>query len=306
METETLARRVRAWLRRQPRAVLIPVAFVAAILLLTLISTVRQTLSDSKPARVEQARIAPSAQVTAAATNPMPALSSAPAIKPPVLVVTQPSKEAGSPTQVSLESRQASKAPALQVSAQSSIPPPGIELGWVKSSTFQRDQFGQFARIEATTQPDQLTNFQSQNPSFGGPDWMQTFHGWFQLDAPQTIAILRVAAGAGMVEASIDGQSLGQPLTLSVSPVSETATLHLGKGWHTFLIQASRGGFQRATAGISAQIVLGDGSTPPAPVAPYFLPPFAAGAAPIASGSHPTKPPGVPATSALTQGAGHE
>lgn len=306
METENLVKRVRAWARRQPHSVLIPAAFVAAILLLTLISAGRQELFDSKRPRIAQATVAPSVQVPAAATNPVPTLVSMPTTKPSALLAIQPSNEAGSPTQTSLEPNQSSQAPALQATAQSSVPPSGIEPGWVESSTFQRDQFGQFAKIEVTTQPDQLTSFQSQNPSFGGPDWMQTFHGWFQLDAPQTIAILRVAAGSGMVEASIDGQSLGQPLTLSDSPVSETATLHLGKGWHTFLIQTSRGGFQRATTGISAQIVLGDGSTPPAPVAPYFLPPIAAGAAPIASGSHPTTPPGLPATSASTQGAGHE
>ena len=306
METETLAMRMRAWARRQPRAVLIPVAFVAGILLLTLVAAARQQLSESKATRTAKARTSPPAQLPAAVTNPMPALASVPTLNPPVLPATQPSKEAGSPTQAALESSQVSQAPARQASAQSSLPPSAIERGWIQSSTFQRDQFGQFAKIESAEQPDQLTNFQSQNPSFGGPDWMQTFQGWFQLDAPQTIAILRVAAGSGKVEANIDGQSLGLPLTLSDSPVSETATLHLGKGWHTFHIQASRGGFQRATTGISMQIVLGDGSTPPAPVAPYFLPPIAAGAARIATGSQPTTPPGLPAISASTQEAGHE
>jgi hypothetical protein len=84
MDHETLAQRVQAWARRQPRAVLIPVAFIAIVVLLSLASAARRGLSRTAPVPEH----APVAEVV----HHEP-LAPAPVIKPPVappVAVAQP------------------------------------------------------------------------------------------------------------------------------------------------------------------------------------------------------------------------
>lgn len=300
MEHETLAQRGKAWARRQPRAVLIPVAFIAIVVLLSLASVARRGFSRtaSEPEHVPVAEVAPH--------KPLPP---APVIKPPLappMSVTQPSAAiSGTAPPVPAGAMRGSQIPTPPVILKPSVPPAGIASGWVESSTFQRDQFGQLSQIETAAEPAQLTEFQSENPARGGPDWAQKFQGWFKLDAPASISILRVAAGVGTVEAIIDGQPLGQPLSLANEPASQTATLNLSKGWHMFLIQVSRGGFQGASTGIAVQIAVGDGTTSPVPVVPYAVPPVAVG-----DTNHPTdvptSTPAKPSSAAVAAGTAHE
>ncbi|BFI96582.1 MAG: hypothetical protein RSP_20920 [Rhodanobacter sp.] len=273
MDIEIFTQRARAWARRQPRAVLIPVAFIAIVVFLTIVSMARRGLSRTVPEHSPAAMEVPNKNLPPATV-----------IKPPE--TSQAVAAHLSKTGVGIASTPVPAGTALGVPshvpmglAQAPAPPVGIAPGWVESITYQRDQFGQLAQVEALAEPAQLTSFQSENPARGGSDWAQKFQGWFKLDAPMTISILRVAAGAGTVTATIDGQSLGQPLSLTEEPVSRAATLNLGAGWHTFLVQVSRGGFQRADAGIAVQIAVGDGTTPPAPVVPYALPTAAGSAA---------------------------
>ncbi|MBD8872456.1 hypothetical protein [Rhodanobacter sp. DHB23] len=301
MGNETIAQRVQAWARRQPRAVLIPVAFIAIVVLLSLASVARRGFS--RTALVPE-------HVPVAETVLRKPLPPAPVIKPPLalpVAATQPPAVVGgtAPAVVPAEAMRGTPPLVPQAMVKPTAPPAGIASGWVESSTFQRDQFGQLSQIEAAAEPAQLTEFQSENPARGGPDWAQKFQGWFKLDAPASISILRVAAGVGTVEATIDGQPLGQPLSLANEPASQTATLNLSKGWHTFLIQVSRGGFQGASTGIAVQIAVGDGTTSPMSVVPYAMPPVAVG-----DTNHPTdvptSTPAKPSTAVAETGEGHE
>ena len=300
MDTETFTQRARAWARRQPRAVLIPVAFIAIVVLLTLVSMARRGLSRTVPEHSPTAVEVPNMN-----------LPLSPVIKPPVtsqaVAAQLPKTEVGiAPTPVPAGAALGVPSLVPLVWAQAPAPPVGIAPGWVESITYQRDQFGQLAQVEALAEPAQLTSFQSENPVRGGSDWAQKFQGWFKLDAPMTISILRVAAGAGTVAATIDGQSLGQPLSLTDEPVSRAATLNLGAGWHTFLVQVSRGGFQRADAGIAVQVAMGDGTTPPAPVVPYALPTVAGTATGLPADVQPAAPVNLSVGASPVAGARHE
>jgi len=302
MDHETLAQRVQAWARRQPRAVLIPVAFIAIVVLLSLASAARRGLSRTAPVPEH----APVAEVV-----PHEPLAPAPVIKPPVappMAVAQPPAVGGgvAPAPAPSEAIRGTPSPVPQVMAKPSAPPPGIAPGWVESSTFQRDQFGQLSQVGSVAVSTQLTEFQSENPARGGPDWAQKFQAWFKLDAPKSISILRAAAGVGTVEATIDGQPLGQPLSLANEPASQTATLNLNMGWHTFVIQVSRGGFQGASTGIDVQIAVGDGTTSPVPVVPYAVPSGEGGDTNHPADVQPSTPAKLSVVAAPATGANHE
>ena len=77
-------------------------------------------------------------------------------------------------------------------------------------------------------------------------------------------------------------------------------------GWHTFVIQMSRGGFQGASTGIDVQIAVGDGITSPVPVVPYAVPSGEGGDTNHPADVQPSTPAKLSVVAAPATGANHE
>jgi hypothetical protein len=153
-------------------------------------------------------------------------------------------------------------------------PPAGLVAGHVLETIAQRDQFGQFSVVSTSVDDAPSTSLHSIAAPADSPAWHEALTGWFRLDTPAAIAVLRIGAGAAAnagVSASIDGTSLGSGLRYG--PASETASIALAPGWHRFQIDAEGQSSTYAPPATAIELQIGNGATSPAPVVPYAVAP---------------------------------
>jgi hypothetical protein len=265
-----------AWMRRQPRAVLIPGALLLAILLLTAITSMHG--GESAPT-APQPNAQSSAPQVAAAASAVPK----PAAQPVVPQVPARAARAPTPASTSTASLSASTSTVRTAPAPAAVvAPDGVEAGHVEVITSQKDQFGSWAQVARAVESAAQTTFTTPASPGREPDWRVTYRAWIQLAAPASIVTLGVAEGAGWGEAQIDGQPVGSRL---MAGHSETASMALQPGWHTLTVSAWREGWKRGP-GIAVRVEVGDGTTPPATVTPWAVP-VPTGAAAAASTAVP-------------------
>jgi len=249
-----------AWVRRQPRAVLIPGALLLVIVLITAIASMHHS---SAPTASQPNAQSSAPQIAAAA----PALPK-PAAQP--VVPQTPARAASAPVSApaSTASPPASPSTAHAHPAPAPITPPdGVEAGRVEVVTTQKDQFGAWAQISKSVESASQTTFTTPATPGSQPDWRITYGAWIKLDRPASIVTLGVAEGSGRAEAEIDGQPLGGRL---MAGRSETASVALQPGWHMVTVSAMREGW-KAGPGITVRVEIGDGSTPPTTVTPWAV-----------------------------------
>ena len=248
-----------AWIRRQPRALVIPGALLLAIVLITAIAS----MHGSAPTASQPNAQSSAPQIAAAA----PALPK-PAAQP--VVPQAPARAASAPTAVPAATASmpasASTAQAHPASAPI-VPPDGVQAGRVEVVTSQKDQFGAWAQISKSVESASQTTFTTPATPGSQPDWRITYGAWIKLDRPASIVTLGVAEGSGRAEAEIDGQPLGGRL---MAGRSETASVALQPGWHMVTVSAMREGW-KAGPGITVRVEIGDGSTPPTTVTPWAV-----------------------------------
>lgn len=241
-----------AWMRRQPRALLIPGALLLAIVLITAVASMHG--AGDAPSTPQTVATAPA--VPKHATQPTVPQASARAARAPVAA---PGATASLPTPTTTTEPPVAPAPIT--------PPAGVEAGRVQVIRSQKDQFGSWAQVSQSVESASQTTFTTPATPGSEPDWRVTYKAWFKLDRPASIATLGVAEGAGRAEAQIDSQPLGGRL---MAGRSETASVALQPGWHTLTVIASREGWKRGP-GITVRVQIGDGTTAPAMVTPWAV-----------------------------------
>ena len=229
-------------------------------------------------------RARPAAQAVAAVPAPAPAIQPAPAAPRPVIAAV-PGAPVAAPAATAAQPPVAAAAPVA--------PPAGLVAGQVMVTDFTVDQFGGFVQTSQAVKASVSTSWSATAP--GGAGWQKTFTGWFRLSAPARVAVLRRGGGiaARHVRGAIDGTELG-PSLVGVT-ASETASITLAAGWHTFEVSAD------STAGTAltptaVELLVGDGVTEPAPVVPYAVP------AHVPAATAPASAASVPAQRASTTG----
>jgi hypothetical protein len=235
------------WIKRQPRALLIPGALIAIVVIATLAASLHHNAPQAAVQAVPKAAQPTASQVLHAA----------------VQRATQP---ATAPTAPGAGNALAIEAPAL-------TPPAGLQQGFVTVALSQADQFGQYAQVAQKIEPAAETTFTARATYQHIPDWQQTWTAWFKLNHPASVAVLSVTGGTGTVSASIDGAPLGGEVGhwSGFRSQQTTASVALAAGWHKLEVVTGRSGDQGG-AGVVAQIALGDGTNPPAPVVPWAVP----------------------------------
>jgi hypothetical protein len=260
------------WIKRQPRALLIPSALVAIVVVATLAASLHHNAPQAAVQAVPKAAQPTASQVLHAA----------------VQRATQP---ATAPTAPGAGNALAIEAPAL-------TPPAGLQQGFVAVALGQADQFGQYAQVAQKIEPAAETTFTARATYTHIPDWQQTWTAWFDLDHPASVAVLSVTGGTGTVSANIDGAPLGGAVNhwSGFRAQQATASVALAPGWHKLQVVTGRSGDQGG-AGVVAQIALGAGTNPPAPVTPWAAP---ATPAPVAAEPKTTNRP-VPAVASTKE-----
>lgn len=240
------------WIKRQPRALLIPGALIAIVVIATLAASLHHASTNVSPAAAQAAPKA-AAQPTVAET-----------LHNAVQAVTQP---ATAPAKLGARPAvQAIEAPAL-------TPPAGLQQGFVAVALGQADQFGQYAQVAQKIEPAAESTFTARATYTHIPDWQQTWSAWIKLNRPARVAVLSVTGGTGTVSASVDGAPLGAAVNhwSGFRSQQTTSSVALAPGWHKLQVVTGRSGDQGG-AGVVAQVALGDGTTPPAPVVPWAAP----------------------------------
>lgn len=224
-----------------------------------------------------------------------PAPAQAPVRVPSAAVAGQPAITAPRPvSSAAVPAASAASAAALPpVAAPAAIVPPiGLVAGQVRETIYVADQYGQFAQSGSRTVSSVATAWTSYTPAAGTPAWRQTFSGWFHLASPAHLAVLRRGAGVAAKEVSgtVDGTSLGASLGYGIG--SETSSLTLVPGWHTFEITASGDSRYYQPPVTPVELLIGDGTNAATTVTPYAVTPTAA-QAPATTGAPAPAVPGV-------------
>lgn len=242
------------WIKRQPRALLIPGALIAIVVIATLAASLHRNAPQAAVQAVPKAAQPTASQVLHAA----------------VQRATQP---ATAPTAPGAGNALAIEAPAL-------TPPAGLQQGFVSVALEQADQFGQYAQVAVKVVPAAETTFTARATYQHIPDWQQVWTAWIKLDRPVSVAALSVTGGTGTVSASIDGAPLGGAVNhwSGFRSQQATASIALAPDWHKLQVTTGRSGDQGG-AGVVAQVALGDGTNPPTPVTPWAAPSIPAPAA---------------------------
>lgn len=257
MNTDTAKTKFTAalgWIKRQPRALLIPGALVAIVVIATLAASLHHATTSAN----DLAHASPLARALVQEARQEAAAQNAPNGARPATASAAP--VASAPASRAIE------APAL-------TPPTGLQQGFVAVALSQADQFGQYAQVAQKVEPAAESTFTARATYQHIPDWQQTWTAWVKLDHPVSVVVLSVAGGTGDVSASIDGAPLGSKVShwSGFRSRQQTASVALAPGWHKLQVVTGRSGDQGG-AGVVAQIALGDGTNPPSPVVPWAAP----------------------------------
>ena len=249
---------------------------------------------------------AANATARVASLQPAPALlAAAPAPTLPPAFAASPVPVRVTPAMPAMATVSTGPSPVPQAVA--TQPPAGLVAGHVLETVAQQDQFGQFSVVSTSVDDAPSTSLHSITAPAGSPAWRESLTGWFQLDTPATIAIVRIGAGAAAnagVTASIDGSSLGAELRYG--PASETASMALAPGWHHFKIDAEGRSSTYTPPATAIELQIGNGATSPGPVVPYAVTatassPASHSAAPLSAGTSAPVAKPTPAAAAGTK-----
>src|SRR6185312_11692178 len=133
-----------AWIRRQPRAVLIPGALLLVIVLIAAIASMHHSSASTTAPRIAAAAPAgpkPAAQPVVPQT---PAHAASAHSAAPVLTVSLPA---------------AASTAKAHVTTTPIDPPAGVQPGFVKVAQEQQDQFDRWAQVSAHVEPAQSSSY---------------------------------------------------------------------------------------------------------------------------------------------------